>query len=145
MHDPLTVAFTIRRPFPRRETWTSGLRSEAERRWRAGWQANWRIAGRTYHWPLLVTVWHRDPSGYDSTTCWPHKAWRLHIHHWRLQIHPFQQARRRLLTRCTICGGRSTKAHPINLGTWNGQRAPWYRGEANMRHMDCVGVSIADR
>lgn len=121
----------------------------------SSYTAFWRIAGRDYYWPALVTIWHREPGGHDALSVCRHRTqrpdgtwylssmWRLHVHHWRPQIHPLQRARRWLLTRCTICGGRSTKAHPISLGSWNGRRAPWYRGEVNMRHMDCAGVNIA--
>lgn len=44
MHDPLVVAFEIRRPWPRRNPSKFGPR--------------WR-------WPEMVTVWHREPGNKD--------------------------------------------------------------------------------
>ena len=70
MHDPDVVAFTIRRPWPRRRR---------------------TLLGRRY-WPPLVTVWHREPRGhdagtvcrhYDRVTCRVLPGWRLHIWHVR--------------------------------------------------------------
>lgn len=121
MQSPLTVAFEIHRPWPRR-------------------------SGKFRYWPPLITVWHRDPSGFDDKTChtYPGKAWRLHVHHWRLQIHPYQQARRRLLTRCSICGGRSKPGHVVNLQQGNREPSPWWRGEKGLCHMDCAGLRIAE-
>jgi len=43
MHDPMVVAFEIRRPWPRRR----------------------RLVGRRY-WPALITIWHVEPNGHDS-------------------------------------------------------------------------------
>ena len=181
MHDPLTVAFEILRPWPSR----SPLAAAGDRdvRWRMRlhhthlpmcsddpphgdgpfpwWKTSsysrfWRIAGRDYYWPALIRVWHREPGARDALTecgrvvqrpdgTWRRsRGWRLHVRHWRLQIPPLQQARRRLLTRCTLCGGRSTKTHPISLGTWGGSKSPWWRGETGLRHMDCADVRIAE-
>lgn len=139
MHDPLTVAFEIRRPWPRTDSTglTPHVRVE-EGRWEIGRSPFWIVAGKRIYWPCMVTVWHRDPSGYDTTTCPYGGHWRLHVHHWRLQIHPFQQLRRRLLTRCEVCGGRSVKDHPVNVGTqWDGPRGHWWQGEPGLTHSDC--------
>lgn len=52
MHDPRTVAFDIRRPWPSRDQWSK------IRRW---------------YWPNLITIWHRDPEadGSDNSCGWP--------------------------------------------------------------------------
>ncbi|MGW2594742.1 hypothetical protein ACWCXC_31370 [Streptomyces sp. NPDC001515] len=124
MHDPLTVAFEIRRPWPKGEPW----RTEQAARNGTRWQINgafWGLAGHGLYFPPLVTVWHRDPSGYDSTTwsIYPGRSWRFHVYHWRLQVHPLQRWRRRLLTRCTWCGGRSVKGDWVNVShSWDGPR-----------------------
>lgn len=156
MHDPLVVAFEIRRPWPKRDDWRTGLAQREGVRWQAR-SAYSVVAGRGLYWPCFITVWHREPGGHDALSIcrrrtrqadgtWHYsRGWKLHVHHWSVQVGPLQKARRWLLTRCTICNGRSTKAHPISLGTWNGQRAHWWRGESNMRHMDCAGVRIAGR
>ncbi len=50
MHDPMTVAFEIKRPYPVRRTDAKSQR----------------------YWPPLVTVWHRDPEsdGTDDSCGW---------------------------------------------------------------------------
>lgn len=86
MHDPLTVAFAIRRPWPKSVDYRTRQAVREGVHWRLG--APYAVlAGRGLYFPALITVWHRDPSGYDDTTC-RRKRWRLHVHHWRLQIHP---------------------------------------------------------
>jgi hypothetical protein len=140
MHDPLIVAFEIPRPWPRRNTSKFGSR--------------WR-------WPSIVTVWHREPGGRDSgTVCKIHRSrqlpdgtwkhwypiwWRLHVHHWRIQVPALQALRRKVLTRCEWCGGRHTKHDPINIGNWGNSRGPWWRGEKGMRHRDCDIVQHTHR
>jgi hypothetical protein len=145
MQDPLTAALEIRRPWPRRDTYGTKTAARHGVRWQARRHHPLVLAGRAFTWPPLATVWHRDPTGVDSTTCpiYPGHAWRFHIHHWRLQVHPLQRLRRQLLTRCEVCGGRSTKGNPVNLSTWNRKRGPWWRGEQGLAHMACKGVAIA--
>lgn len=142
MHDPLTVAFGIRRPWPKSVGYRTRQAARDGVRWRLG--APYAVlAGRGLYFPSLITVWHRDPSGYDDTTC-RRKRWRLHVHHWRLQIHPFQQWRRRLLTRCTWCGGRSVKGDAVNHShSWDGPRARWWQGERGLFHADCSAIKQA--
>ena len=52
MHDPMTVAFDIRRPWP-------SYRSQP-------------FMGSRWHWPTLITVWHVDPErdGSDDSCGW---------------------------------------------------------------------------
>jgi len=144
MHDPLTVAFQIRRPWPRREGWKTKTAAAQGIRWQFH-GAFTVLAGRGLYWPALITVWHRDPSGYDSTTCpISGRAWRWHIHHWHIQIHPLQHARRRLLTRCAWCGGRSVKDDHVNIShSWDGPRERWWQGEPGLYHHDCSAIKMA--
>lgn len=181
MHDPFVVAFEIPRPWPQRSTLSAA--PDRSVRWRirlhhdhvpsceddpphkAGarpwWRPRsyskfWRLAGRDFYWPALITVWHREPGGHDAlTVCRERKqrpdgtwkltnGWRWHIHHWRLQVPPLQEARRRLLTRCAWCGGRSRKADPVNVShSWDGPRGRWWRGEPGLFHMDCSAIHSA--
>lgn len=142
MHDPLTVAFEIPRPWPETADWCTEQAARTGTRWRIGGPF-WVVAGRGLYFPGLITVWHRDPSGYDDTAC-RRKRWRLHIHHWRLQVHPLQQLRRRLLTRCAWCGGRSTKGDSVNHShTWDGPRSRWWQGEKGLFHSDCSAIKRA--
>lgn len=126
MHDPLAVAFEIRRPWPSRTTFKSG--------------------GRRY-FPPLITVWHREPGGHDSgTVCKWGGKWRWHVHHWRPTFPPLQHLRRIVLTRCEWCGGRSRKGDQVNFGSsWDGVRSPWWRSEKDLRHHNCNTVWRASR
>jgi hypothetical protein len=141
MHDPMVVAFEIRRPWPR---WT-----------RLG-------SRRTRYWPALITVWHIEPRGRDAGELCPHyrveqpedgqpktvllNGWRFHAHHWRIQVHPLQKLRRRLLTRCASCGGRDRKGNPVNLSySWGhdpDQR--WWRGEIGLYHHGCPRLAAGE-
>ena len=142
MHDPLTVAFEIRRPWPTtvdyrtKQAARDGVRSRLSAPYAV-------LAGRGLYFPCMITVWHRDPSGYDDTTC-RGKRWQLHIHHWKIQISPLQQLRRRLLTRCTWCGGGSTKGDSVNHShQWDGPRGRWWQGEPGLFHRDCSAIKSA--
>lgn len=142
MHDPLTVAIEIRRPWPRRDTWKTGHADRTGTRWEIG-GAFWVLAGRGLYWPSLITVWHRDPSGYDDTTCRA-KRWQWHIHHWKIQVRPLQELRRRLLTRCAWCRGRHCKGDSVNVShSWDGPRAKWWQGERGLYHRDCSAIEQA--
>jgi ribosomal protein S14 len=142
MHDPLTVAFEIRRPWPETADWRTKQAARDGIRWRFN-SPFWVLAGRGLYFPSLITIWHRDPSGYDHTTC-TRRGWKFHVHHWRLQVHPFQHLRRRLLTRCAWCGGRSAKGDSVCVShTWDGPRARWWRGEPGLFHADCSAIKSA--
>lgn len=142
MHDPMTVAFSIARPYPT----ISRLARTPDRRWRIGYTKFWTIAGRwELYWPDMVTVWHVDPSGYDSNEDCPYSGrWQWHVHHWRIQLPALQHLRRTLLTRCAWCGGPSRKWDRVNHSKqWDGERGPWWRGETGLYHADCTSISSA--
>jgi hypothetical protein len=116
----------------------------------------WTLAGRDFYWPAMVTIWHREPGGHDAlTVCqrryrdrhgtWRYsKGWRFHVHHWRVQVPPAQQLRRRLLTRCAWCGGRDRAGDRVNHAlSWDGPQGRWWQGEPGLYHADCQGVSSA--
>lgn len=142
MHDPLTVAFEIRRPWPKTSDWKTEQAATTGTRWQKG-TAFWVLAGRGLYFPSLITVWHRDPSGYDHITC-RGTRWRLHVHHWKIQVRPLQELRRRLLTRCAWCHGRHRKRDAVNVArSWDGPRGHWWQGERGLYHRDCSSISAA--
>lgn len=113
----------------------------------------WRLAGSNWYWPPLITVWHREPGGADAlTVCrsryqdrdgrWKlSRSWRWHVRHWRLQLHPAQALRRRVLTRCAWCAGRSRKGDCVNFSrSWDGPRGRWWQGEPGLYHEECLEV-----
>jgi hypothetical protein len=143
MHDPMTVAFEIRRPWPQRR---QGRRL-SEKRWKIGRSPFWIIAGTEYYWPGLITVWHVDPSGFDSNEDCPYSGrWQWHVHHWRLQIHPLQHFRRWALTRCEWCTGKSRKGDAVNISQeWHRDKGKWWSGERGLFHQDCSSISSAHK
>jgi hypothetical protein len=179
VHDPMTVAHEIPRPWPSR----SGMpAAAADVRWRvrlhhehgpwcepgcAGnpfpwWRARsysrfWRLAGRDFYWPPLVTIWHVEPGGRDGLSVCSRRyqdrhgdwhftrGWRWHVHHWHVQLHPVQELRRWALTRCEWCGGRSVKGDLVNHSlSWDLPGSPWWRGERGLFHADCTELASAD-
>ena len=142
MHDPMTVAFEIRRPWPQR----SSFHGKGDRpRWKIGKSAFWTLAGIEYYWPGLITVWHVDPSGFDSGKDCPYSSrWQWHVHHWKLQIHPLQHFRRWAMTRCEWCGGKSRKGDLVNHSReWHRAKTAWWKGERGLFHQDCSSISSA--
>lgn len=164
MHDPMTVAFTIRRPWPRirRRTYGPDRRKlEARYSWARWWQWNpavfmshWRIGPLELYWPSLITFWHVEPSGCDSSEgclrrqhgAYLRPRWRWHVHHWKLQVHPLQHLRRWALTRCEWCGGRSKRSDYVDVShQWDSEPGHWWRGERGLFHHDCSSIERAHR
>lgn len=121
MHDPEVLAHRITIPWP----------------------------GKTYG-ITLAEVWHHEPGGHDAlTVCTRGSRWRWHVNHWRFAFPLVWFWRRRLLTRCAWCGGRDSKADPVNVShdNWIGAapRAPWWRGATNSAHSECSTVAHAHR
>ena len=158
MHDPLVVAFEIRRPWPKIQRpnerpaarWKFRHPSQGRRRWPwQGWQSIWRVAGWQLWWPSLITVWHVEPGGRDALTVCSnrdydadgnvvfHKRWRRHVNHWRVQVHSLQQLRRRLLTRCEECG---RKGSPNFSHSWGREKTRWWQGEKGLLHSECSSL-----
>lgn len=139
MHDPKCVAFSIARPWPKRQH-----RPFGKERWRVSGKF-WNIAGRGIYWPDLITVWHVEPNGHDSGTVCKYRDHWKHPHHWRLQVHPLQNFRRWALTRCEWCGGRSRKGDYVNHSLqWDNERGrPWWRGERGLFHEGCTSIHLA--
>lgn len=139
MHDPMVVAFDIRRPWPQ----VRRLRKGDPQRTRRGLSWPFAYTGRReLYWPAVVTVWHVEPGGADAlTVCGSRSRWQWHVHHWRIQVQPLQHLRRSLLTRCAHCGGRSVKGNRVNVShSWDGERAPWWRGEVGLYHNACSAI-----
>lgn len=67
---------------------------------------------------------------------------RWHFWHWRLQVHPWQALRRRLLTRCAGCGKPFIGECPTSFG-WGSKPKRWFRGEEGLYHSKCAGLVVA--
>jgi hypothetical protein len=53
-----------------------------------------------------ITPWYKHP--------------RWHIHHWKIQFHPWQQFKRRYFDKCCMCGKRGFRG--AAMGDWNGTK-----------------------
>lgn len=157
MHDPMVVAFEIRRPWPKRGSPTP------KKRWDVKFNsAFWTLAGRRYYFPSLVTVWHVEPEGRDSGEVCKHyvrwqdedgqwrskitNSWRWHVHHWKIQVAPLQHLRRWALTRCEWCGRPSRKGDVVNFSSqWDRRNGHWWQGERGLFHEECQAIEAAHR
>lgn len=157
MHSPEVVAFSIRSPFPH----IMKPMTKNPPRWQSIWHRRVDgshfispfayVAGKELYFPELITIWHMEPGGHDSLTICKDRVrdkngkfvrwsntWRWHIHHWKIQWCFLQAWRRSLLTRCNVCGGRSTRKHPVNVSdSWSRDKTPFWQGEKGLHHMDC--------
>jgi hypothetical protein len=60
---------------------------------------------------------------------------RWHVHHWRIQFHPWQNIRRRFWDKCCRCGKRGFKPeHGGACGNWSG---------TELWHSSCDGINRA--
>lgn len=66
---------------------------------------------------------------------WQHP--RFHFWHWQLQLHPWQEFRRWLLTRCETCGQRFTPGHSAISLSWHSPAPRFLRGERGLYHNGC--------
>lgn len=64
---------------------------------------------------------------------------RWHIHHWKMQIHPLQDLKRWLFSRCRDCGGRFAWGETGWTNQWDSGGPRWFRSERDLHHMNCGG------
>lgn len=143
MHDPMTVAHEIRFPIPKvRPNEYAKNRPQGPR-----WSAYWYLGDKELYFPPLVTIWHNEPGGADSlSVCKWGTNWQWHVKHWSFQVHPVQHWRRRIMTRCAGCGGRSTKKNSVNHSLeWDSDKVPWWYPEQNLYHPDCASKESRKR
>lgn len=95
MHDPMVVAFEIRRPWPsRRATPVRPGQPRWEwkchgRWWKPGnWSPFVTAFGRRWFFPSLLTVWHVEPRGADSGTVCRHTRRVDDVAGWKVRLHP---------------------------------------------------------
>lgn len=121
MHDPLTVAWEIKRPWPERGPGFGGHR----------------------YYPAIVTVWHLDPEkdGTDDSCDWfgrKRKGFRIHprwhFWHYRIQIIPLQNFKRWAFSRCEECGGRFKWGEAVYSAGWDSTGPLWFRSEKGVHH-----------
>lgn len=135
MHDPLVVAYEIRTPIPEvRVRRPAPGKPQGPR-----WSAFWYIGEHELYFPPVVTIWHREPGDADAFEVCPRNGnWKHHVAHWQVQLHPVQKWRRRIMTRCAECRGKSTKKNPVNCSLqWDSPEVPWWYPEQELYHHAC--------
>jgi hypothetical protein len=155
MHDPMVVAFEIRRPWPQKSSvgGRSSKRWEVKIRggkwWRPGaWSPFVRAFGRSWYFPAMVTVWHVEPGGRDSgEVCkhWvdgkPKRSWRWHVHHWKIQVALVQKLHRKLFERCQECGrGYPWGYAPISHQWDRTKPKHWWKIDRGAYHHECSSL-----
>lgn len=86
------------------------------------------MASTVYGWILREErAWYRHP--------------KWHVWHWRVQVHPWQNIRRLLLTRCCKCGGMFRYGESPCTNQWDRDRPKFLCGETGLYHSDCAQPS----
>lgn len=67
---------------------------------------------------------------------WKHPRW--HWWHWRIQVHPLQDLKRWLFSRCKGCGKKFPWGYVPVSGDWDADGPRWFRGEDNVYHRECM-------
>nr|AMP54236.1 hypothetical protein [uncultured bacterium]AMP54320.1 hypothetical protein [uncultured bacterium]AMP54354.1 hypothetical protein [uncultured bacterium]AMP54432.1 hypothetical protein [uncultured bacterium] len=133
MYKSHTLAFSIRRPWPKREP--AFERSEQPR-----WKLRgtfWTIAGRQWYWPSLIEIYHVEPHDFDTRTPCMSRRWRLHFWHWRFQIIPVQSMKQFLFERCIECGKGYSWGYATFSHEWHEQKSRWFRVTRRAYHYEC--------
>lgn len=72
-----------------------------------------------------------------------HRPWyrhpKWHIHHWEIQVHPIQNLKRWLFSRCARCGKRFAWRYSPTSTQWGGTGPRWFRSEEHCYHRRCLG------
>lgn len=69
------------------------------------------------------------------------RAWKWHVHHWRIQIHHVQRLQRFLLERCVECGRRYPWGYAPVSHQWDGPRTRWRDGVVHRSyHHECSSL-----
>ena len=72
------------------------------------------MAGCIYSWILRA-----------DRPWWRHPKW--HVHHWKIQFHPWQDLKRRFWDKCCRCGRRGFRPGESAIGSWSGDQI-WHSG-----------------
>lgn len=163
MHDPMVLVFNVCLPVPVRKWRAPGKRWRLERRRRtnaenlgepiypwwhpAGYECV--VAGTRIGLYVLAAVWHVEPRGADSGSICKDRGARIwHIHHWSVQVHPWQALRRWLFDRCRQCGRGFPYGYCPTSFSWHPKRPPWWafwRSHTHLLHGECASLVSAGR
>lgn len=71
---------------------------------------------------------------------WKHPRW--HVHHWRIQFHPWQTFRRWAFSRCAGCGKRFPWGYSPVSHQWDSERPKMFCSEIGVYHSECSGMTM---
>lgn len=71
---------------------------------------------------------------------WRHPRW--HFWHWQIQVHPWQQLRRRLFDRCAHCGKPFINTCPVSH-SWHSEPPGWFQSRKGLYHDECSNVVVS--
>lgn len=160
MHDPMVVAHDVCLPIPVRQ-WPSRQRWGIKRMrrsneenlgepvypwWRPkGWEVS--VAGTRIGLYRLATIWHNEPRGADALSICKHGGgWRWHVHHWSVQVHPWQAIRRWVFDRCRVCHRGFPYGYCPTTFSWDPPKRPWWafwRSATHIMHSECASLVTA--
>ncbi len=156
MHDPMTVAFSIRflgitiwhvDPEKRGDDdscdWF-GRRRPLNDREKAIVEAMWDLETLLDNRPHFPDSREHKAFQVLKAAVWEWKRrgkWRLpvrwHVWHWRVTVDAVRSLKRSLFSRCAGCGkGFPWGYCPVST-SWNGGGPRWFRGEPHTYHHDC--------
>lgn len=72
----------------------------------------------------------------ESRPWYRHPRW--HLWHWQLQVHPWQNLRRFMLTRCEGCGRMFAYGEAPTASSWDRDEPKFLRGERGLYHSRCM-------
>lgn len=63
---------------------------------------------------------------------------RWHLHHWQIQVHPVQNFKRWMFSRCAGCGKRFRWNYAPVSSSWSGGGPRWFKSEQGVYHHNCM-------
>jgi hypothetical protein len=72
----------------------------------------------------------------ETRSWYRHPRW--HWWHWKIQVHPLQDLKRWLFSRCAKCGKRFPWSYAPVTTSWHGKGPQWFRGEPHLYHHQCA-------
>lgn len=88
------------------------------------------VVNIVYSWTLRkMRPWYKHP--------------KWHIHHWVIQVHPFQWLRAWLFDRCETCGKGFKWKEPTVTKHWSRPKTPWFGSAKHINHERCMGCGVS--
>lgn len=160
MYDPMTVAFEIKSPFRKPSKYHS------KGYWRPALITIWHVdpekdgTDNSCDWFGSRWIWTRKAGWLPADQDWfdglssegqgivrvmvartRQRPWykhpKYHIQHWRVQIHPLQDLKRFLFTRCAGCGKHFSFGYSPISHQWDAPGPRWFKSEPKLYHDKC--------